>query len=88
MSWHTVITTQSEFTEFRDDLNREFCGEIAGGQLGGYTLFVRKRDAGDYLLFVPPAAAVLFERLPSWQKRLRPYKNTPYLKDFEAVPLH
>ena len=88
MSWHTIITAHSEFAEFREDLKRKYRGEIAGGRLRGYTLFARRRDAGDYLLFVPPAAVVLFERLPSWQKRLRPYKGTPDLKGFEAVPMH
>ncbi len=88
MSWHTIIMGPSEFAEFRRDLERKYRHEIAAGRLAGYTLFARKRDAGDHLLFVPPGAAVLFERAPDWQKRLRPYKGMPDLKGFEVVPMH
>ena len=87
MSWQTMIVAPSEFIEFRGDLKSEYLKEIAAGRLAGYTLFARKRGAGDQLLVVPPGAVVLFERLPRWRKRLRPYKGTPDLKGFEAVPM-
>ena len=88
MSWQSMIMAPSEFFEFRRNLKSEYLEEIAAGRLAGYTLFARKRDAGDQLLLVPPGAVVLFERLPRWRKRLRPYKGMLDLKGFEAVPMH
>jgi hypothetical protein len=87
MPWHTVIMAEREFIEFMKDLNREYRREIAAGLVTGYTLFARRRDAGDHQLFIPPAAMALFERMPSWKRRLRPYRGTPELKRFTPVPM-
>jgi hypothetical protein len=87
MRWRSMIMATSEFVEFRRDLERKYRREIAAGKVAGYTLFARKREAGDYILLIPPGAVVLFERLPSWQRRLRAYNGTPDLKDFEPVPV-
>lgn len=84
MPWRSMIVATSEFREFRRDLEREY---RRAGKLAGYTLFARNREAGDYILFIPPAAVVLFERLPTWQRRLRQHNGTPDLKGFEPVPV-
>jgi hypothetical protein len=76
-----------EFVEFRRDLEREYRREIAAGKVAGYTLFARKREAGDHILYIPPGAVVLFERMPTWQRRLRAYNGTPDLKGFEPIPV-
>jgi hypothetical protein len=87
MSWHTLVMAASEFIEFRRDLECKYRREIATGRVAGYALFARKRMAGDHFLFVPPGAVVLFERMPRWQQRLRPYEGTPDLRGFVAVPM-
>ena len=87
MPWHTLIIAVSEFIEFRRDFKRKYRHEIAAGRVAGYTLFSHNTDAGDCVLFVPPSAAVLFERMPTWSKRLKPYKGTPDLRDFGPVPM-
>ena len=85
MLWRSMIMSTSEFVEFRRDLERKYRREIAAGKMAGYTLFARKREAGDHILLIPPGAVVLFERMPSWQHHLRAYSGTPELKDFEPV---
>ena len=87
MPWHSIIMATSEFGEFRRDLERKYRREIAARKVAGYTLFARSREGGDHILFIPPAAVVVFERMPIWQRRLRPYNGTPNLKDFEPVPV-
>lgn len=87
MRWHSMIMADSELIKLRRDLAREYRDEIAAGRLAGYTVFSRKRDGGDHTLFVPPAAIALFERMPSWKKRLTPYEGTPDLSRSEAVPV-
>jgi len=87
MAWRSMIMATSELSEFRRDLEREYRREIAAGRVAGYTLFARKREAGDHLLLIPPGTVVLFERLPSWQRRLRQHYGTPDLRGFEPVPV-
>jgi hypothetical protein len=87
MPWRSVIMATSEFDEFRRDLAREYRQEIAAGKVAGYTLFASKREAGDHILFIPPGAVVLFERIPRWQGRLRSYNGMPDLKGFKPVPV-
>ena len=87
MPWCSMTTATSEFDEFRRGVVREYRQEIAAGKVAGYTLFVSRREAGDHILLIPPAAVVLFERMPSWQLRLRPYNGTPDLKGFDPVPV-
>ncbi len=87
MSWHTVKMTALEFREFRRDLSAIYRREIEAGRVSGYTLFARGGDTGNQLLFVSPAATVLFDRIPSWKGRLRPYVGVPHLKGFKAVPV-
>jgi hypothetical protein len=65
MPWRSMIIATSELIGFRQDLEGEYRGEIAAGKVAGYTLFPRKREAGDHILFIPPGAVVLFERMPS-----------------------
>jgi hypothetical protein len=88
MTWRSMVMAISEFSEFQRELAREYRQEIAAGKLAGYTLFARKREAGNHFLFIPPGAVVLFERMPRWATRLRPFNGTPDLKDFEPVPMH
>jgi len=85
MLWRSMIIAASEFAEFRRDLERKYRREIAAGKVAGYTLFARKREAGDYILLVPPGAVVLFERMPTWQRGLRAYSGTPDLKGFDPI---
>lgn len=87
MPWCSMIMATSEFSGFQRDLKSEYRREIAAGKVAGYTLFTRKREAGDHILFIPPGAVVLFERMPHWQRRLREYNGTPRLKGFEPVPV-
>jgi len=88
MTWHTVTMAKVEFTQFRKDLLHLYRDEIAAGRLAGYTLFAYKGDAGARVLFVPPGAAFLFDRMPSWKTRLRPCEGTPNLRRSEALPVH
>ena len=87
MSWHTAIMTAREFTKFRRDLKQEYRREIAAGRVAGYTVFARKREAGDHLLFIPPAAAILFERIPTWKERLKKHDGPLDLRGCAALPL-
>ena len=87
MSWRSMMMPASEFVGFQRDLKREYRQEIADGKIAGYTLFTRRSEAGDYLLFIPPGAVVLFERMPRWQPRLKEYNGAPNLKGFEPVPV-
>ena len=88
MSWHSMMLSDLEFIEFKQALEREHHREIAAGQPRGYTLYGRKRDAGDHIVFVPPEALHLFERLHDWKGRLRPHEETPDLTGFKAVRMH
>ena len=85
MSWHSMMMADHELVAFRQDIEREYQREIGTGQKTGYTLYGRKRDAGDHVLFVPPEAFHLFERMPSWKSRLRPCDGTPDLTGFRAM---
>lgn len=80
MAWHCVTMAEAELVQFKKDLARTFKHEIAAWQMSGYTLFDRREDAKKHVLFVPPAAALLFDRLPAWRTRLRPYEGVPNLK--------
>ena len=59
----------------RRHLERKYRRETADGRVAGYTLFTHKRALGGHFLFVPPGAVVLFERMPNWQGRVRPYEG-------------
>jgi len=85
--WHSITMATSEFIKFRRDLEREYRQEIATGHVAGYTFFSCKQEAGDHFLLIPPGAAVLFERLPRWQERLKPSNGKPDLKGFKPVSL-
>ena len=87
MCWHSMNLVDLEFIEFRQDLEREHQREIAAGRSRGYTLYGQKRDAGDHVVFVPPEAFHLFERLPNWRGRLIEHEHTPDLTGFKAVPM-
>jgi hypothetical protein len=87
MSWHTMMMADLELTRFIQDFEREYQREIAAGRTAGYTLYARKRDAGDHLVFVPPGALTLFERLPRWKPRLRRHEGMPDLARFKVVPV-
>ncbi len=87
MIWRTVIMTEQEVAKFRHDLKRVYRREIAAGRVAGYTLFARKEGPGDYVLYVPPGAVVLFDRMPDWKERLQPYNGTPDLRGFEVIPV-
>ena len=87
MTWQSVTMAKREFTQFRKDLVRMYRDEIAAGRLSGYTLFAHRGGAGAHVLFVPPGAAFLFDRLPSWKTRLRPCEGTPNLRRSEAMPV-
>jgi len=75
----------AELGRFRRELLHQYREEIDSGRTAGYTLFACKNNAGDYTLFVPPGAVVLFERMPNWQRRLRPYSGIPNLSGSEAL---
>jgi len=86
MLWCSMIMTAREFSEFRRDLEREYREEIAAGKAAGYTFFSCKQEKDDLLLLhIPPGAVVLFERMPDWLGRLKPYKGNPDLKGFKPV---
>jgi len=87
VSWHAMVLADLEFIEFRQALEREYRREIAAGGSRGYTLYGRKRDTGVHVVFVPPEAFHLVERLPDWRLRLRRYENTPDLAGCKAVPI-
>lgn len=87
MSWHSVTITASEFDALRRDLRSIYRPEIDAGRVSGYILFASGKDRGNRLIFISPAAAVLFERAPIWKKRLKPFKGTPRLKGFRPVPV-
>ena len=87
MRWHSITVTDSELIEIRKDLKRKYRREIADGRVAGYTLFACEPGAGDLILFIPPGAVMLFERMPRWKPRLRPYEGAPDLKGSMAVPV-
>ena len=88
MSWHSMVLVDLEFIEFKQVLEREHHREIAAGHSRGYTLYGRKRDAGDHVVFVPPEAFHLFEYLPTWRGRLRRHEDTPDLTGFKTLHVH
>ena len=87
MSWHAIVLADLEFIELRRALEREYQREIADGGSRGYTLYGRKRDTGDHLVFVPPEAFHLFKKIPTWRQRLRRHEDTPDLAGFKPVPI-
>lgn len=87
MSWHSMILADLEFIEFRQAFEREYQREVSAGGIRGYSLYGRKRDAGDHIVFIPPEAHHLFERLPNWKRRLRPLEGMPDLAGCKAVPV-
>ncbi len=87
MIWHRVIMAEPEVAKFRHDLKRVYRKEIAAGRIAGYTLFARKEGPGDYVLYIPPGAVVLFDRMPDWRARLQPYSGTPDLRGFDVIPV-
>jgi hypothetical protein len=87
MQWHSMIMADHELFEFVQDFGREYRHELAAGQAAGYTLYARRRDAGDHVLLVPPEALHVFERIPSWKPRLRQCEAAPDLAGFKAVPV-
>ena len=87
MQWHSVAMAEPQLIKLRQDLKREFRHEIADGRAAGYTLFAQQKRAGECILFIPPGAVVLFDRMPSWKRRLRRYAGAPDLKGSVALPL-
>jgi hypothetical protein len=85
MSWHSLILTDLEFIEFKQAFDREYQREMNAGETRGYTLYGRKRDAGDHAVFVPPEALHIFEHIPAWKRRLRHHDAMPDLSGFKAV---
>jgi len=87
MRWRSMIMATSNSSNFGGILSANIAGRIAAGKVAGYTLFARKREAGDYILLIPPGAVVFLERMPTWRRRLRACSGTPDLKGFEPIPV-
>ena len=87
MSWHSMILADLDFIEFRQAFEREYQREMNTGGVRGYTLYGRKREVGDHIVFVPPEAHHLFAHLPNWNRRLRPLEGMPDLAGCKAVPV-
>ena len=87
MAWYSLVMADAELGRFRRELLHQYREEIDSGRTAGFTLFASKNNPGDHTLFVPPGAVVLFERMPNWQRRLRPYSDIPNLSGSEALPV-